>query len=520
MKLDLELTRSPEELKALFQSLQDPRDIAALLEVEHRDLVFWIYRTKEKDRYTSFKIAKRNGTPRVIDAPTTNVKILQRKLNTVLQAVYRTKPSVHGFVAGKSVKTNAQQHTKKRWVFNIDLEDFFHTIHFGRVRGMFMANPYNLPDNVATVLAHLSCFQGHLPQGAPTSPIISNMICAKMDDQLQRLAQSCRSRYSRYADDITFSTTTRRFPEDLASTNLLGQVQAGRHLKEIIERNGFRINTDKVRLRAGHHRQEVTGVTVNDKPNVPKRFINQIRAMLYIWKKHGLSAAQQTWEEKNTHKYRGPGKDVPRFEQVVKGTIEYLGMIKGQDSQTYLRFLDQLGEMDPKLTGGGGTPLRLLLQIHMRLSDDDNVNHHARGLQFEELINGLFAASDVEVEKKFYRNSGAEQIDGAFQLDGWHYLVECKWTTAMTSGAELDRLSGNLRRSGYQTMGLFISVNGWSQHVVPTLKQDPNKNIMLMNGEDVRAVLESRISLISLLRNKRRGLDFRSAPYVRFDESC
>ena len=91
--MDLELTRSPEELKALFQSLQDPRDIAALLEVEHRDLVFWIYRTKEKDRYTSFKIAKRNGTPRVIDAPTTNVKILQQKLNTVLQAVYRTKPS-------------------------------------------------------------------------------------------------------------------------------------------------------------------------------------------------------------------------------------------------------------------------------------------------------------------------------------------------------------------------------------------------------------------------------------------
>ena len=90
----------------------------------------------------------------------------------------------------------------------------------------------------------------------------------------------------------------------------------------------------------------------------------------------------------------------------------------------------------------------------------------------------------------------------------------------MTSGAELDRLSGNLRRSGYQTMGLFISVNGWSQHVVPTLKQDPDKNIMLMNGEDVRAVLEGRIPLINLLRNKRSGLNFRSEPYVRFDESC
>ena len=520
MKLDLELTRSPEELKALFQSLQDPRDIAALLEVEHRDLVFWIYRTKEKDRYTSFKIAKRNGMPRVIDAPTTNVKILQQKLNTVLQAVYRTKPSVHGFVACKSVKTNAQQHTKKRWVFNIDLEDFFHTIHFGRVRGMFMANPYNLPDNVATVLAHLSCFQGHLPQGAPTSPIISNMICAKMDDQLQRLAQSCRSRYSRYADDITFSTTTRRFPADLASPNRLGQVQAGRLLNEIIEQNGFRINTNKVRLRARHHRQEVTGVTVNDKLNVPKRFVNQIRAMLYIWKKHGLPAAQQTWEEKNTHKNRGTGKDVPRFEQVVKGKIEYLGMIKGKDCQTYLRFLDQLGEMDPKLTGGRGTPLRLLLQRYRKLSDDDNGNRQRRGYQFEEIITGLLAEAGLEVVGGFSRNSGAEQIDAGFWLDGWHYLVECKWTKAKTSVKELSSLSSKLSQSGSQTMGLFISVNGWSQHVVPTLKQNPDKNIMLMKGEDVRAVLESRISLISLLRNKRRGLDVRSEPYVGFDESC
>ena len=500
--MDLELTRSPGELKALFQSLQDPRDIAALLEVEHRDLVFWIYRTKEKDRYTSFKIAKRNGTPRVIDAPTRNVKILQQKLNTVLQAVYRTKPSVHGFVAGKSVRTNVQQHTQKRWVFNMDLEDFFHTIHFGRVRGMFMANPYNLPDNVATVLAHLSCFQGHLPQGAPTSPIISNMICAKMDDQLQRLAQICRSRYSRYADDITFSTTTRRFPADLALPNFLGQVQAGRRLNEIIEQNGFRINTDKVRLRAGHHRQEVTGVTVNDIPNVPKRFINQIRAMLYIWKKHGLPAAQQTWEEKNTHKYRGPGKYVPRFEQVVKGKIEYLGMIKGQDSQTYLRFLDQIGEMDPKLTGGRGTPLRLLLQRYRKLSDDDNVNRQRRGYQFQEIINGLLAEAGLEVVEGFSRNSGAEQIDAGFWLDGWHYLVECKWTKAKTSVPEVASLSSKLSHSGSQTMGLFISVNGWSRRVVPTLKEGPDKNIMLMNGEDVRAVLESRISLISLLNKK------------------
>lgn len=143
--MNIELTRSPDELREQFRALQCPADIAAMLEVSYRDLNYWIYRTPEKDRYTSFHIAKKSGASRQIDAPNPNIKILQQKLNTVLQTVYQVKPSAHGFASGKSVKTNADQHTKKRWVFNIDLDNFFHSIHFGRVRGMFMGKPYNLP---------------------------------------------------------------------------------------------------------------------------------------------------------------------------------------------------------------------------------------------------------------------------------------------------------------------------------------------------------------------------------------
>lgn len=132
----------------------------------------------------------------------------------------------------------------------------------------------------------------------------------------------------------------------------------------------------------------------------------------------------------------------------------------------------------------------------------------------------MLAEAGLEVVGGFSRNSGAEQIDAGFWLDGWHYLVECKWTKAKTSVKELSSLSSKLSQSGSQTMGLFISVNGWSRHVVPTLEKAPDKNIMLMNGEDVRAVLESRIPLINLLRNKLSGLNLRSEPYVRFDESC
>ena len=430
--MNIELTRSPDELREQFRALQCPADIAPMLEVTHRDLNYWIYRTPENARYMTFHIAKKSGASRQIDAPNPNIKILQQKLNTVLQTVYRVKPSAHGFAPGKSVKTNAEQHTQKRWVFNIDLENFFHSIHFGRVRGMFMGKPYNLPTDVSTVLAHMCCYQERLPQGAPTSPIISNMICAQMDSQLQQLAQSNRSTYTRYADDITFSVTSRRFPPALAYIDSLNQVHVGGNLQQIIVGNGFAINENKIWLRGRHQRQEVTGVTVNDHTNLPRRFTNQIRAMLHAWEKYGLDAAQDTWETKNAHKHRAPWKGFPRFEQVVKGKIEYLGMIKGQDSMAYLKFLDKIGELDLKLTSGRGTPLRLSLYKYNDLSQG-TTTPQKRGYELEELIAELFAISGIPTESPFTRNENGEQFDGAFELNGQYYVIECRWRSLPTS---------------------------------------------------------------------------------------
>ena len=122
--MSLILTQSPEELLQLFQGLKLPEDVSAMLEVTHRDFNYWMYRTPEEKRYTTFYIGKKKGGERKIDTPTTNVKILQQKLNQVLQAVYSTKPSVHGFAKGKNVKSNGEQHVKKTWVLNVDLEDF------------------------------------------------------------------------------------------------------------------------------------------------------------------------------------------------------------------------------------------------------------------------------------------------------------------------------------------------------------------------------------------------------------
>ncbi len=372
---------------------------------------------------------------------------------------------------------------------------------------------YYLPEKVATVLAHVCCFQRRLPQGAPTSPVISNMICARMDSKLQQLAKRNRSTYTRYADDITFSTTGRRFPVEIAVFDNLNQIRPGDELRRTIEQNGFSINDGKIRLSGQHHRQAVTGVTVNDFPNLPRRFTNQIRAMLHAWRKHGLCAAQEDWERKYCTKHRAPWLTAPRFEQVLKGKIEYLGLIKGQESWTYLKFLDQLGELAPNFTSGRGTPLQLLLRTYDDLWNG-STSPQTRGYRFEQITNSLFKTFNISVRESFTRNAGGEQIDGAFELDNWYYLVECRWRAKKTSREEVDPFLSKVRRSSPQTMGVFISVNGWSCHVVDVMKQEPDKRVFLMNGEDFRAVLAGDICLIDLLKAKVEALNLKSEPFA------
>ena len=129
-------------------------------------------------------------------------------------------------------------------------------------------------------------------------------------------------------------------------------------------------------------------------------------------------------------------------------------------------------------------------------------------------MNELFAISQILVKESFTRNSGGEQIDGAFELDGWYYLVECRWRTKVADMSELDGLSGKVDRSGIQTMGVFISVNGWSSNVEKLMKQNSDKNLVLVNGVDIRATLKDEIPFVELLRAKMEALNLKSEPFV------
>ena len=166
------------------------------------------------------------------------------------------------------------------------------------------------------------------------------MICARLDAKLQQLAKEHQCTYSRYADDITFSTNRSKFPSALAHLSDIGQVEIGDELSSVIQENGFQVNSKKTRLQLKQQRQEVTGLTVNRYPNVQRRYVKQVRGMLHAWKKYGLdSTAQRYYEQYAGHKYKDPQNYRPPFQKVVLGKIEFIGMVKGKNSVVYRNLL-------------------------------------------------------------------------------------------------------------------------------------------------------------------------------------
>jgi RNA-directed DNA polymerase len=343
------LSKTPQELAAQFALLTTFEDVAAILEITPFQLYHF---THAGQRYTNLVIKKKHGGVRLVRAPIVGLKIIQRKLNQVLQAVYQPKSVAHGFIENRSVVSNATAHCRARFVLNIDLAKFFETITFFRVFGMFMAKPYSRNQTVAATLARICCSENVLPQGSPCSPVVSNMLVARMDSQLKMLARTHKCTYTRYVDDLSFSTFVNKFPKALAhfaEEEDGGALQIGASLLEVIGSNGFAVNPQKSRLQHSSGRQVVTGITTNRFPNVPQEFVRQIRAMLHAWDKFGVDDAAAHFFQKFDYKERSPkGTDAAGlFKKIVKGRIDYLGMVRGRESRTHLSLLEKFASLQP-----------------------------------------------------------------------------------------------------------------------------------------------------------------------------
>jgi RNA-directed DNA polymerase len=232
---------------------------------------------------------------------------------------------------------------------------------------MFMAYPFLLSEPVATLLAHITCHENELPQGAPTSPLISNVICRRLDSQLTQVARRERCYYTRYADDLVFSTDRRSFPSALAEHRGSASPVLGQEIHDIIVSNGFAVNFHKLSLSPRSQRLRVAGLVVNERLNVPREYVRSLRNLLYIWKRYGEADAAASFSRHDL-KYRPPGKDSPEFKLIVRGRVQYVGGIRGWDDPVYVRLAEQLRDLDPtfvptlRAAGSAGTRIRVLTE--------------------------------------------------------------------------------------------------------------------------------------------------------------
>ena len=273
--------------------------------------------------YQHFSIAKGPNKVRMISAPDERLKFLQRKLTNKLTELYRPRNPVHGFVAERSVKTNAQAHLHRRFVVNIDLKDFFPTITQKRVDGMLLS--LGIDDRVVEIIAQICCNNGHLPQGAPSSPVLSNMICFRLDKMLMGIAKEARCIYTRYADDISFSShqpPSTLFEATLPPTGRFSPDLLASELRNVIQQNGFAVNPDKAHYADRHSRRIVTGIKVNELLNVDRRYIRNIRAALYSVETLGIKDAEKKYHDKH-----GGRSSLAAH---LQGKVSFLTHIKGQ----------------------------------------------------------------------------------------------------------------------------------------------------------------------------------------------
>ena len=266
--------------------------------------------------YKEFDIPKRSGGTRRITAPTGKLKDIQRCISAIAAPYYRTPECVQGFAEGRSVATNARNHTGRNYVLNIDLKDFFPTITYTRVMKSLQELGFN--EEVSDIISRLctipmwderkEMWRNALPQGSPASPLLSNIVCSSLDHRLSALAQRYGVTYSRYADDMTFSSNHSVYSRDGLFF---------KELEDIVRSSGFKINEKKTRLQKKGSRQEVTGLIVGEKVNTYRQFTKNLRAAVFHAETNGCTP----------HEFNN-----------IMGRVSYMAMVKGTDAPVVKRF--------------------------------------------------------------------------------------------------------------------------------------------------------------------------------------
>lgn len=486
-------TRDEEEtfksnIKILFSQMTSLKDFVALLNlvgneiqkgkvdlIELKKLTFYAFHSKHK--YKTFYIKKKTGGNREIHAPIKRLKKILKSLNYIFQCIYTPHEDAHGFSQKKSIISNARKHINKNYVFNIDLKNFFPNIKQARIWRRLQLEPFNLNGEdkikIVNLIANLVCYQNEvnnnfLAQGFPTSPILSNAIAEKLDMKLRRLAKKYNVKYSRYADDITFSSNKNIFQNKKGKSNFINE------LKIIINEENFQINETKIRLQKKDIRQVVTGITVNKKLNVSRKYIKELRSIIYILEKFGIEKAGEIFIENkrwiNQKRFEKASKNKSIFAiGYIKGRLEYLKNVKGEDDSTFKKLKERFNNCIHPLTNRPIHNPKKLIEILSCFSKGTKKLKYTTHIWDLELGNDSINSYSDFIER--VRDEYSAISDNLSKLST--RLRSKIWNFLLNENIGEDKI--NDKKSGWGQFGIQF---GWSS---PELKEwcEKNKNPFL-----------------------------------------
>jgi RNA-directed DNA polymerase len=280
--------------------------------------------------YYNFSIPKKKGGKREILAPNSELMSLQRNfIDLVQHKCLKVLPKmVYGFVPAyksdrRSIIANARLHIGKKHLLNIDIKNFFPSISIDQVYKVFRGSPFRYSENLSSALALLCCYQGALPVGAPSSPMLSNLFMIQLDKQISFLAESKGIVYSRYADDLSFSSDQRIEVDFVEEIRVLLR---GYHLE---------LNDKKIHFASSHQCQRVTGIKVNQRLNIDRSYLRELRAILFNIQKNGIHPECFRYFKGKVSK----SKDGQLFLEIIRGRLEFVRQVRGGDDVIYRELL-------------------------------------------------------------------------------------------------------------------------------------------------------------------------------------
>jgi len=403
---------------------------------EKKQLDYYISKDSNKRKnnrktYTTFYIDKKNGDKRIINAPVKGLKEIQKALNLILQAVHEPNENATGFVTNKSIVDNSSVHVGKNYVFNIDLKDFFPSIDASRVWGRLLIKPFNLGNSddrkkIANMIKTLCTTELDverkvngdwkrekrfvLPQGAPTSPTLTNAICDRLDRRLSGLSKRFNLNYTRYADDITFSSYHNSYKNKHGEKEPIYSIESSfrKELLRIITDQNFHIKESKIRLQKRGYRQEVTGLSVNNIVNVSRKYIKDLRQTLHFWEIYGMKNAEELFKKnpggplvwhpkdeilkefKKEKEKQGKNNERRKIHKILKwrkiktlknspktrtikivveGKLLYLKMVKGPYDSTYLKLKSRFDNLISRNQNSSKIKTRPLSELYREVDE-------------------------------------------------------------------------------------------------------------------------------------------------------